>query len=265
MSYLTQFMLTAMVVSLLSTTLIGQNFPEVISVREIEMNENASGIHFHNDVIEMRQSLKKHAKGASVALLWGDRGERKNKMLHTWAFDLKANRDYYFPTADADDYAQLGALMEKMNVSINPNDDRVSGMDTYTDYVVIGYSSLHNPQAGEVVAMREFEVKDGKEAEFETFVNSTVHPAYQEHLEGMTAYVLKGDRGERNGKYLMVYCFDTYERRDSYFPKEGEGVSDAYEAASKDMPDFSDQMNAFVVEENPDSGTITYTDYIMIY
>ena len=40
-------------------------------------------------------------------------------------------------------------------------------------------------------------------------------------LSGMSMRLLKGDRGDREGKYLVMFEFDSVERRNQLFPEAG--------------------------------------------
>jgi hypothetical protein len=40
-------------------------------------------------------------------------------------------------------------------------------------------------------------------------------------LSGMTIRLLKGDRGDREGKYLVMFEFESVERRNQLFPEAG--------------------------------------------
>ena len=40
-------------------------------------------------------------------------------------------------------------------------------------------------------------------------------------LSGMTMRLLKGDRGDREGKYLVMFEFESVERRNQLFPEAG--------------------------------------------
>jgi hypothetical protein len=46
-------------------------------------------------------------------------------------------------------------------------------------------------------------------------------------LEGWKTYLLKGDRGERAGKFLVLYEIESVEARDRYFPRPGEETDEA--------------------------------------
>ena len=71
-----------------------------------------------------------------------------------------------------------------------------------------------------VVGVREIALRPGVcEADFERFVTEEWYPAWQ--WPGVTVRVLKGDRGTRAGKYLLLLEFESVELRDRYFPPPG--------------------------------------------
>ena len=61
-------------------------------------------------------------------------------------------------------------------------------------------------------------------AEFERFVREEWRPA---ELPGITTSVLKGDRGERAGAYVMLFEFEDAAVRDRYWPPAGGGKAGA--------------------------------------
>lgn len=241
---------------------IAQNFPEAIALRKLKLKETTNPVEFQNFFKQVEEGLQKHALGTSVKLWFGDRGERKGQYIHTWMFELSANRDYYFPAADADDYSKFAALIQEMQVDLSMGDDRVEhGMDAYTDYVVVGFDQLLLPKIGEILALREIEIKPNMEAQFESYVNKTFHPTLQNYLDGFHGYVMRGDRGERLGKYLMVFSFDTADRRNFYFPEEGGDTPEALTEELNILNKLREELGKFIVEGSSD----TYTDYISIH
>src|SRR5258708_1448380 len=66
-----------------------------------------------------------------------------------------------------------------------------------------------NRQAA-VLSMREFELKPGIKPEaFENFVRDELAAAVAQGKIGMKMHVMKGDRGERKGRYVLVWEFDS--------------------------------------------------------
>ena len=65
--------------------------------------------------------------------------------------------------------------------------------------------------------MHTFALKPGENPEdFEKCVLETVYALTEP--EGVKHYLLKGDRGDREGKYLWVFEVDSIEPRDRYYP-----------------------------------------------
>jgi hypothetical protein len=78
-------------------------------------------------------------------------------------------------------------------------------------------------------------------------------------LSGMTMRLLKGDRGDREGKYLVMFEFESVERRNQLFPEAG--------PAARQMSDeFMQWMSAAGPalakwDEFATSTDVIYTDY----
>lgn len=68
-----------------------------------------------------------------------------------------------------------------------------------------------------VFALHYFDLKPEVNAEaLEQFLMSNPFPT----LPGWRSYYVKGERGERAGRYAILHEFDSAEVRDRYFPKE---------------------------------------------
>jgi hypothetical protein len=72
-----------------------------------------------------------------------------------------------------------------------------------------------------VYGLHEVELQPGVEPEdYERFFAEEVAPTVE--LQGWKTRLLKGDRGERGGKYLVLHEIESLETRDRYFPRPGE-------------------------------------------
>lgn len=72
-----------------------------------------------------------------------------------------------------------------------------------------------------VFGMHMIALRPGVKAEdFEKFVIEEIYPV--PNFEGFNNYLLKGDRGDREGKYLWVIEIESVEARDKIFPAPGE-------------------------------------------
>jgi hypothetical protein len=75
---------------------------------------------------------------------------------------------------------------------------------------------------------------------------------------GMKMRILKGDRGARKGRYMLVWEFDSVASRNVYFPREGGFASDAFREAWKRMSAVMDKFKSYVKEPSD------YTDYVVV-
>jgi len=72
-----------------------------------------------------------------------------------------------------------------------------------------------------VFGMHMIALKPGvKAGDFENFIQQAVRSAPP--IEGLKNYLLKGDRGDREGKYLWMMEIESVEARDRLFPSAGE-------------------------------------------
>jgi len=90
-----------------------------------------------------------------------------------------------------------------------------------------------------------------KAEEFERFVAEKVSPV-------LNAKLLKGDRGEREGKYLVMFEMASVEARDQLYPAPGEMSEEAQQFFA---------THAALVEKWETFATplsVIYTDYVMV-
>ena len=108
-----------------------------------------------------------------------------------------------------------------------------------------------------VFGMHMIALKPGVKAEdFEKFVTEEVYPLFS--LEGSESYLLKGDRGDRQGKYLLMSEFESVEVRDRYYPSPGE--------MSEEVQQFF-AAHAALLEKWTTFATpldVIYTDYVVV-
>lgn len=111
-----------------------------------------------------------------------------------------------------------------------------------------------------VFGMHKVELKPGvDEKEFEDFICNEVIPLYN-IVPGQTVHLLKGDDGEREGKYLVLIEIDSPERRDEIYPPPEGRFSEEVQALLGDTGPIWDRMSS-MIEEFPDA---TYTDYVRV-
>ena len=114
-----------------------------------------------------------------------------------------------------------------------------------------------------VLGLHALELKPGvNEQEFEVFVTGKVAPLYQQ-VPGQVAYLMKGDRGQRAGKYLFVVELESPEVRDRIYPAKGEswGLAEEFERVLEGTAPIWEKLATFVVEW---ADPRNFTDYAMV-
>mgnify|MGYP006283619331 CR=1 FL=1 len=253
-------LLLAISISGILTGLSGQNLPEVIALRELELNKETNEIIFLNYYSQWCDLMTEHSKGASGWVMKGDRGNRSGDYIFAWTFNYKATRDYYFPTSEMANYPQWNAVLTQFDFAA-PKDPLVDSINSYTDFVVVGFNKMIAPQLGEIIAIRYFKVDEEKHDEFENFVIENYHPAYQAHIDGYYNYVLKGDRGDKADTYVLMTVFDKADRRNEYFPVPLEPPSESFTEQQGPVLEIDEKFRTFL-NENID---FDYTDYIVVF
>jgi hypothetical protein len=109
-----------------------------------------------------------------------------------------------------------------------------------------------------VFGMHMIALRPGVKAEeFETFVVEEAYPIY-EKFPDTHLYVLKGDRGDREGKYLAMVEIPSVETRDRLFPSPGEMSEEAQQfyAAHEGL---NEKWMTFATPLD-----VIYTDYVVV-
>jgi hypothetical protein len=117
---------------------------------------------------------------------------------------------------------------------------------------------------GRLFGMHELELRPGVEAAtFERFVAEDLSKML--HREGQQTYVLKGDRGDRAGKYLFVFEYDSVESRDRDSPGSNQDSQELLtwlEEHRGQVGALFEKLSTFVRPDR-DIG-IHYTDYVTV-
>jgi hypothetical protein len=109
-----------------------------------------------------------------------------------------------------------------------------------------------------VFSMHMIALKPGVKAEdFEKFVAEEVYPVY-EALPHVDVYLLKGDRGDREGKYLAMLEFPSVEARDQAFPSSGEMSAEMLKFVEALAP-LAEKWETFATPVG-----VIYTDYVVV-
>jgi len=114
-----------------------------------------------------------------------------------------------------------------------------------------------------VFGVHEIDLRPGVTAEeFERFLAQEYAPGAAPQPAGWKTYYLKGDRGDRAGKYLVLIAIDSVETRDHYFPAPGELSAAAQQYF--DQRSESEQAVAAKLDTLVTPVGESYTDYVVI-
>jgi hypothetical protein len=119
--------------------------------------------------------------------------------------------------------------------------------------------NMEDPVMSKVFGMHTIALKPGVKAEdFEKFITQEVYPLLSQ--PGMETSLLKGDRGDRENKYLWMIEFDSVESRTRYFPSPGESSEEAEQMMAS--PEFGEIIKKWDSFATPID--VIYTDYVEV-
>ena len=248
------------VLLLTSLQIFSQDLPQVLAIRELKLRPGINEIAFQNYYNKWCKNISKSTKGVNAWIMKGDRGGRVDKYDMVWGFNYTETRDYYFPVSDSQNYPKWNAALERFQFQAPP-EPLVEDMNDYTDFIVVGYDAMLNPQLGEVVSLNYPVVNHGMEKELENFVTTDLNNALQKNIDGYYIYLLKGDRGEFKGKYVILKVFDTYNRRKLYFPEDTDVPSADFTKAGKKVTNDLQKFKTYF-ESSP---AVKSSDFVILY
>ncbi len=238
----------------------GQELPQIIAIRELELTPGTNEIVFQNYYNKWCRNIKLNTKGVSAWIMKGYHGARNGKYDMVWGFNYMETRDYYFPVSDITNYPKWNAALDRFQFQAPP-EPLVEDINDYTDFVVVGYDQMLNPKLGEMISITYPEVKPGKEKELEEFVAAKFNNAFQDNVDGYFVYLLKGNRGEFKGRYAILRIFDTFGRRKLYFPDDTGKPSQALIKARKQISSTMEKFQSYFAS-SPIAGS---EDFVVLY
>lgn len=102
---------------------------------------------------------------------------------------------------------------------------------------------------------------DANEADFERYILEEYLPTAS-IWPGWKPRLLKGDRGEHAGQYVLLFEIDSVEARNRYYPAEGQMSEEAQAVAqgyTSEAQAIFNKFNTFTASEND-----IHTDYIEV-
>jgi hypothetical protein len=124
---------------------------------------------------------------------------------------------------------------------------------------VLRWSEQEGIVMARILSLQEVELRPGADpAEFERVFAAEVAPSPT--LPGFRARLLKGDRGVRAGKFLLLLEMEDEQTRDRYFPAHEE-TSEEFRRFWEQHPDTAaawDKIHSLSVLPN------VYSDYVVV-
>jgi hypothetical protein len=113
-----------------------------------------------------------------------------------------------------------------------------------------------------VFGMHEIELQPGVEPEdYERFFAEELAPTLK--LPGWKTHLLRGDRGARGGKYLVLHEIESLDARDRYFPGPGE-QSEEFTRFLEQHPETAAAMEKWERYSTIHSENDITTDYVAV-
>lgn len=122
-----------------------------------------------------------------------------------------------------------------------------------------GFAFSQTLEKGNLIGFHTITVKPNPDVTFNQFMDYFMNkwiPKYEESFPGLKLYVVKGNRGENENGFGLLYCFNSVEDRDKYWPKMDEASELAQIGFSK-MSIAQAELAAL------GSWTSTHTDWIV--
>ena len=251
-----KIILTALLSAIIALPIFSQRMPEILAIRDLEIQEEVNEVAVQNAFKDLTKKLNWYFLGNTAFIGKGNRGDRVEKYVFLWGFDLKDHRDYYYPP---DSTSGSAAAIEAWGKIGRPGLPYLKESPKYTDYQLLGFNKMIDPQLGEVVAIRYPEIIPQKEKEFISRMENEWYKNSENFIEGIGYYFYKGDRGERLGKYMHVLTIDTYETYVKYWTKEGEWTEEGNKAFEP-VGELHEEIMSYFKEGSFDA----YTDYIIV-
>jgi hypothetical protein len=158
-----------------------------------------------------------------ISLMKKLKGKRMGEYAEFYVFESLEERNRWFPKPGvSSEEAKKG--FENMGETWNKFHKKVS-IIAITSYLVLPFPGKSiDVKAGNVVGVyeSEFTLEEGMSyEELEQFFQKEYGPAFRKSFPGVQYCVLKGERGERTGKYTEFVVYESLAEYNKWFTEEG--------------------------------------------
>ncbi len=233
---------------------------QVMTICEVMLRPGVSALDFEQ-FVRGEFCSSPEFPGAESFILKGDRGDRTGSYLHLRLWEEIATRNRYFPGDGTLPLAEQDAARRREYTQWLQKLFSLVQMGIDTSYVLLGKEMR---TMTEEVLIEGVLLRPGvSEADFERFAIEEYY--LMTRLPGEEGFLLKGDRGDREGGYLLLIAYENLEirqRRSS--GKKGQTVQHGW--VSEEMRKWldSDSVQLTVKKWNSLAQTGLYTSYVVL-
>ena len=179
-----------------------------------------------------------------ISLMKKLKGKRMGEYAEFYVFESLEERNRWFPKPGVSS-EEIKKGFENMGETWNKYHEKVSSL-AYTDYLVLPFSGKTiDVKPGNVVVIFECEytLEEGMTyEELEQLFEKEYGPAIRKNFPGMQYCVLKGERGDRTGKYTELAVFKSLEEYHTEFSGKDGKLTEKARQALDNMRVIQDRM-----------------------
>lgn len=205
--------------------------------------EDISNDQFETFYEKFLTAFSKEAPSIPICLMKKIAGKRMGEYAEFFVYESLEARNEWFPKPGVSS-EKARELFKNMGDVWDEYHNTVSNVG-YTNYVALPFSgkSIH-VKPGNVVIVYECEItpEEGMTPEeFEKFYVEEYGPSYMKHFQGTQFCVLKGERGERTGKYTELTVLKSMAEYNKWVTADGM-LSEKAKQAFSDMGEIQERM-----------------------
>jgi hypothetical protein len=216
----------------------------VVSIHMVvPATEDITNDQFETFYEKLLTAFMREAPEIPICLMKKIAGNRMGEYAEFFVYESLDARNEWFPkpgvsTEKTNELLKnLGEVWDEYRIKVSATD--------YTNYVALPLPGKSiDVKPGNVVNVYECEItlEEGMTPEeFEKFYIEEYGPAYMKHFQGMQFCVLKGERGERTGKYTELTVLKSIDEYNIWITADGM-LSEQAKQAFKNMGKIQERM-----------------------
>lgn len=215
----------------------------VVGITQVKPAPEVSNNQFEKYYQEELIPAFNKAFSLPISLMKTIEGKRMDEYAEFYVFETLKERNRWFPKPGVSSEEAKKAF-KNMGDAWSKIREMITSLE-YTDYLVLPMSVKNiDVKPGNVVCVFEcdFMLEDGMTYEdLEQLYLNEYGPAIMKNFPGTQFCVLKGDRGDRTGKYTEFMILGSLEEYNSWFTEDGK-FNEKAKLAFDNMQEIQDRM-----------------------